>query len=290
VTLENADNSIQGNQSTKDGNTEAAEHPQETKPTSPPLAAKPDTQPSCKHPEITCNTKRDWIDWITLGLEGFGLFVLIVYTMATILMYCANKKAADAAKSAADTASDTLKFSRQQSRFDERPYMSPMPRGANADGQGHLSVYDIGQGPAIGRVRLGVAVEIMNVGKSPAIGVIAPRTEFKVGPWKKARQETIDYKPDYSPGKSGQIVFAGNGITAQSEAKIITTAEWEKLTNGQWEFYVVGGIRYRDMFNPIIEPYETTYCYHVLTMNIMNGGLPFAGCDFLPPAFGNSIK
>ena len=168
--------------------------------------------------------------------------------------------------------------------------MSPMPRGANADGQGHLSVYDIGQGPAVGRVRLGVAVEIMNVGKSPAIGVIAPRTEFKIGPWKKARQETIDYEPDYSPGKSGQIVFAGNGITAQSEAKIITRAEWEKLTNGQWEFYVVGGIRYRDMFNPIIEPYETTYCYHVLTMNIMNGGLPFAGCDFLPPAFGNSIK
>lgn len=223
-------------------------------------------------------------------MAGIGLIVLVAYTIFTALMYCANKKAADAAKSAADTASDTLKFSRQQSRFDERPYMSPMPRGANADGQGHLSVYDIGQGPAVGRVRLGVAVEIMNVGKSPAIGVIAPRTEFKIGPWKKARQETIDYEPDYSPGKSGQIVFAGNGITAQSEAKIITRAEWEKLTNGQWEFYVVGGIRYRDMFNPIIEPYETTYCYHVLTMNIMNGGLPFAGCDFLPPAFGNSIK
>lgn len=37
-------------------------------------------------------------------MEGFGLFVLVVYTIATILIWCANKRAADAAKTAADAA------------------------------------------------------------------------------------------------------------------------------------------------------------------------------------------
>jgi len=54
---------------------------------------------------------------MTIGLEGFGLSVLIVYTIFTGLMYCSNKKAADAAKSAADTARTALEL-------DQRPWIT----------------------------------------------------------------------------------------------------------------------------------------------------------------------
>ena len=73
-------------------------------------AEPPTTTRAPQHCEATCNTKRDWIDKATLVLEGFGLAVLVTYTIFTGLMYCANKKSADAAKSAADTAADSLKL------------------------------------------------------------------------------------------------------------------------------------------------------------------------------------
>jgi hypothetical protein len=45
-----------------------------------PAAKKPKTQIP-----VANNTKRDWIDKVTLGFEGFGLAVLVVYTIATIV-------------------------------------------------------------------------------------------------------------------------------------------------------------------------------------------------------------
>jgi hypothetical protein len=55
-----------------------------------PVPTESDPAPCPYQREVTCNTKRDWIDKMTLGLEAFGLFVLIVYTIFTGLMYCAN--------------------------------------------------------------------------------------------------------------------------------------------------------------------------------------------------------
>jgi hypothetical protein len=48
-----------------------------------------------------------------MGLEIFGLGVLIAYTTFAALQWSANKKAADAAKTAADTSTDTLKLYRE---------------------------------------------------------------------------------------------------------------------------------------------------------------------------------
>ena len=284
------ENHISENDPEPDTHREPDTQASQSNPDIPRTPSTPAPPPPKTHYEITCKTENNFWDHVKTGAELLGIVLLAVYTGYTIKMYCANKKAADAAKSAADTASDSLKFSREQFRTDERPYMSPAARGANTDGQGHFSVYNIGTGPATGEVRLGVSVEITNVGKSPAVEMMATRTEYKVGPWRKARQETASFRPSYPTDKGTEIVFAGTGVTAQSGGKIITTAEWEKLKNGDWEFYVVGGIRYRDMFIPAIEPYETTYCYHVLTMSVESGGLPFASCGFPPPNFGNSIK
>ena len=50
-------------------------------------AAEPQAKPSKQCCEITCNKKRDWVDWATLALEGFGLAVLIAYTIFSALLW-----------------------------------------------------------------------------------------------------------------------------------------------------------------------------------------------------------
>jgi hypothetical protein len=73
----------------------------------------PPPKPECKHP---CKEKKHWLDYVTFGLELLGLIVLCIYAAYTIKIYCANKKAADAAKSAADTAASQLELA-------ERPWI-----------------------------------------------------------------------------------------------------------------------------------------------------------------------
>lgn len=69
--------------------------------------------PPKAHYEVTCKPEKDFWDKIKTKAELFGILLLAVYTFYTIKMYCANKESADAAKSAAETASDTLKITRQ---------------------------------------------------------------------------------------------------------------------------------------------------------------------------------
>jgi len=66
-------------------------------------------------------------DKIGLLFEGTGLLVLLVYTVFTALMYCANKKAAEAAKSAAETAQSALTQNIESFRIDERAWVEIEP-------------------------------------------------------------------------------------------------------------------------------------------------------------------
>jgi hypothetical protein len=68
----------------------------------------PPAPPTKTHCEITCKTEKDFWDHVKTGAEILGIILLAIYTGYTIKMYCANKKAADAAKSAADTAHDAF--------------------------------------------------------------------------------------------------------------------------------------------------------------------------------------
>jgi hypothetical protein len=67
--------------------------------------------------------KAKFYEKCTLALTGIGLLVLIAYTVFTGMMWCANKKSADAAKSAADTAQKTLTNSIEAFRVDERAWV-----------------------------------------------------------------------------------------------------------------------------------------------------------------------
>jgi hypothetical protein len=64
---------------------------------------------------------------IEIGVAVTGLLVLLVYTIYTGLMYGANEKSANAAKSAAETAQRTLEQSIEAFRIDERAWVEIEP-------------------------------------------------------------------------------------------------------------------------------------------------------------------
>ena len=104
-----------------------------------------------------------------------------------------------------------------------------------------------------------------------------------MGPSDDARRDAQNYVPEYP--SAGDIVTPGSGVTPISDELKFSRDEIGKLQDGKLAIYVIGGVRYRDLFDPKIPPYETTYCYKMLL-----AGMPFGNCDFKPPAFHASIK
>jgi hypothetical protein len=110
------------------------DQPKKSEPQVTLAPTEPQSQQTPQRCEITCNKERDWVDKGTLVLQGIGLFVLVVYTIFTGLMYCSNKKAANAAKSAADTAKDALHIT-------QRAYVTDGP--ASMDSAKHSIIVPI---------------------------------------------------------------------------------------------------------------------------------------------------
>ncbi len=92
------------------------EHTGQSEPPVPPTPTEPQPPPTPAHDKPACQKKRDWLDYIKFWAEILGLGVLIVYTAFTALLWRENKKAADAAKSAAEIAASTLQSSNKSFR------------------------------------------------------------------------------------------------------------------------------------------------------------------------------
>lgn len=133
-----------GKQRSKDHGESASPHPLISAPPSQPPQAPQTTGAPDPEPDEW------WHDPKTV-LEAVGLFVLIVYTVFTGLMWWANKKSADAANSAAKTARDTLIAT-------DRPWLTADVRLA-----GPL-VFD-----RTGAVSVPVWYAVKNTGHSPAV-------------------------------------------------------------------------------------------------------------------------
>ncbi len=249
MTLENTDSPIESNQSPQNGDTEPEDHPQETQPASPPPAAKGDAQPCRYHSEITCNTKRDWIDKLTLGLEGFGLFVLIVYTVATIAIWCANKKVAE------DTHHSVLNADRNF-RIDERAWIGFALEGVEVQKEV----------PSKKPMALLVPTSLVNTGKTPAKKVVG---NLAITVIKKGEKLPLG---DYTPGHTyyainGNTVFPGGAVNAAMPAIkqgpehaitiIPTDALMREIADGESFAVVYGSVTYCDIFGV---PHSTQFC------------------------------
>ena len=139
----------------------------------PPLATS-EPPPSPCHYEITCKPEKYWWDKIKPYAEIVGIVLLAVYTAYTIKMYCANKKAADAAYSAADTASKTLRASNRATWLDQRAWVEIATGDPEDVHLGEpiafkIQINNTGKTPARNFDGHLVA-EIINKGSSPKVG------------------------------------------------------------------------------------------------------------------------
>jgi hypothetical protein len=214
-------------------------------------------------------------------------FLAIVISVATLLVIAtytyfaggqwhemiraanASELAAIAASNSADMARRTLDASEQQFREEQRPYIWGVPVPTNETGF-----------VGAGKLSLAVAVQIKNSGHSPAVDVVTTGTEFKIGPKDQVQKEVREYAPKYER-ISGHMLMTNEVNTVHpknDQIPAITNTEAGNLKDGTWEAYLVGAIRYTDIFEPSIAPYETRYCFKFETR-----GAPFSNC-----AIGNA--
>ncbi len=212
-------------------------------------------------------------------VELAALAVVVVYTCETCRTNNLTQQALD--------------NSAKQFRIQGRPYIGPLPRQTGIvhipkPGKGTVPILpgleNGGDVPVPemllgnGTFRMALGVDIKNYGKSPAVNVISTPSKIIVGLAAEARERVSKYIPDYSDTPSSPLMMDEVHTVPEgpsSDIPIVTTAENILLANGTWEAYVVGAVRYQDIFSPAIPPYETIYCF-----KLHPSGMPFSGCKF----------
>jgi hypothetical protein len=212
-----------------------------------PTKPQPKKSPHCC--EVTCNKKRDWIDWATLVLEGIGLTVVIVYTVATIAIWCANKKAADAATVAAGAAETANRVASYSLTASQRAWAQMMDNTSPKEDK--LKAKDI--------KHFSFPLRITNVGKTPAKKA---RVDAVVEIVKKGQDPTFVYSTVHDIVRTA-VLFPGvsyefeaflrkNGVPVQP-----TPEEVKALDKGDMYIALYGMVNYEDDFGA----HWTHYCW-----------------------------
>ena len=104
--------------------------------------------PTKPHCEITCQIRKDGWDKVKPWFEGGGVIILLVYTIFTGFMYCANKKAANAAETAANAAKDAVTASKDIEHRQLRAYITFGNGLISKAGKVVVNLINVGQTPA----------------------------------------------------------------------------------------------------------------------------------------------
>jgi hypothetical protein len=146
---------------TKGSNGPAHEHPTQGPPPVPPaIAVSQPPPPPDEHGESN-KKHRDWVDYLTIGLETFGLIVLVAYTTFAALQWCEIRNTNRLTQSALDN-------SKNQFRQDQRPYIWLANETKDSPNMVFQTLDFIS--PSKGKLhQIAVTMLFTNFGKSPAI-------------------------------------------------------------------------------------------------------------------------
>ena len=251
----------------------------------PPITATstPNPQGQPFHCQITCKQEKDWWDKAKPFVEVAGAIFLAVYTFYTIKMYCANKKAADAAKSAADTAASQLVLT-------ERPWIKITHRIVTP------LTFDVpGNGGQIDSMTLEDTLE--NVGQSIALHIFSWEDVIPMdngsSPFVTARARQDQWcdtnrHRDVTKGLSGYVLFPKDHFSQNSRVGGYMTvvnkiARENKVVPGKVGFVLVGCVAYRSSFEPVDAPaHETKFIYQLAEP--LHGVMEGAVQPFVSPA------
>jgi hypothetical protein len=148
---------------TTNATNESAKQSNQTIPVVPntPVSVHSDRQEVPDHRGITCQIEKDWWDKFKPYVESAGIILLGIYTGYAIKMYCANKKAADAAR-------DSANISKQALTIGQRPWIGLMkepqitPTSDPQNSGVGLIIKNYGLSPAL---QIGFHSDLMTMGK-----------------------------------------------------------------------------------------------------------------------------
>jgi hypothetical protein len=204
--------------------------------------APPPTKRDC---QITLKSEKGFWDNVKTGAEIFGIVLLAVYTVYTIKMYHANKTAADAAKSAADTADHTLKNSQMSFEIDQRPYLITDVPQFTGDGL----VPDKG---------IEANITFRNIGRTPARKYIANVNLFRFEPSKGTKglerlrrflissfdmlesEDATGRKEVEQTGAEQDIAPNGTIFSTNAKPVVISAQEFPKIETGDIALFILG--------------------------------------------------
>jgi hypothetical protein len=203
-----------------------------------------------------------WWDKSKPFVEIAGIVLLAVYTFFTIRMYYANKEAADAANSAATTASSALQSSGQSFQQEQRAYIAPT--------QAMMSNPPLCEIP--GRPRVCADVHVANSGRTPAIGVRLRRyLTFGEHAESTIKQMPI---PEYKTPDGGALGNIGDQWGTAFSDPIGDAGLEKRLLDGSIPVYIYGVVQYFDIFGNY---HETGFCYERV----------LRGSNFISCGYGN---
>jgi Tfp pilus assembly protein PilE len=173
--------------------------------------------------------QREWSDLkffkrAELVATYVGLFALILYTAYTVGMYGANRDAANAAESAANTAEKTLKQSIQAYQVDQRAWVSV------------LDIEPKNQGS------FGIKIVLTNTGKTPARGFTLSAAGDVGG--KRGSEQKLSGSGIIAPGgKFSSFMQANGSITNSTKLAVHGRVDYSSVFGGQ---------------------HWTTFCYYLI--------------------------
>jgi hypothetical protein len=222
--------SIGQNQPTPDATGKTTEQPYTTQPpvANVPALVKADREKSPYHCEITCKIEKDWWDKTKPFVEMVGIALLFVYTLYTIKMYCANKRAANAAEGANEVAKTALKSVQRAFVATRRVEITPIRNGKEI---------------------IGVTVDLgwENDGATPAKTL----TQHVSTRWDKTPiPDDFSYPDEWLPGASHEIrpTYIGPKAFLGAGSFNIPTSILKQIQKGTVHVDFWGWARYADVF------------------------------------------
>jgi type II secretory pathway pseudopilin PulG len=187
-------------------------------------------------PQQSANNHGGWRENTRLCIEGIGLLALIVYTTFAAFQWRANEKAANAAKSAAQTATQTL-------ILDQRAWV------------GVETMKGVPDVPEVGK-SFDVDILFRNTGRTPARNVLM----YNIVKPSKAPPDVNAACASATPERVNQSLIAPNATLTQvlhpTDGKPLA-AGWERALASQGSFWVFGCVTYDDTFG---RAHWLTYC------------------------------
>jgi hypothetical protein len=250
MTSENPENSISPQDPSIHANEETDKHPGGPPPPAHPATTESHPPPTRQQCEITCDTKRDWIDKTTLGFEFVGLVVLIVYTIATVIYACITHR--------------MWNEMQMQSCIQREASINAERAWVGLEGSPQVEATPLREK----KFNSTIKIALKNFGKGPAFNVFSGARFATHGHVLDTITSTCNLIFPFVGLKPSSPVYGSEGITNQQWGSVIfpdsppfiaahdTTAESASVL-GQ-EVFVVGCIVYKDQFR---NPHWTKFSY-----------------------------